>query len=285
MRTGVHPYEADNSRSGLHGQTQGSRAPPNSKPSRGYRWPPGAEFRCVRRNPENEANCRVLCCLLLFTGSIMLAFAHIGITLGAATLLTNLVPHRSSLKDVKGEDDDFITERCQTATVGVRLSLSGVSWLRKLRRYADVRFILVGSLLPDIIDKPVGQVFFRETFSNGRIFSHSLLFVVALGIPGIYLYRRYHNTWLSALTFGSLMHLVLDKMWQNPQALLWPFRGLAFQRELLTDWLTNAIMTPLTTQPAVYVPELVGLVVIAWFIWVLLRRKTVFAFLRYGQIR
>jgi hypothetical protein len=31
----------------------------------------------------------------------MLAFAHIGITLGAATLLTNLVPHRSSLKDVK----------------------------------------------------------------------------------------------------------------------------------------------------------------------------------------
>jgi len=215
----------------------------------------------------------------------MLPFAHIGITLGTATLLANLVPRRPFPKKVAEADGGSVAERPQTATTGVEPSAPGVSWLHALRRYADIRFILVGSLLPDIIDKPVGQVFFRETFSTGRIFSHSLLFVVVLGITGIYLYRRYHKTWLTVLAAGSLMHLVLDTMWQNPQTLLWPFLGFDFKKIVLTDWVTHTIVTPITTRPAVYVPELVGLTVVVWFAWVLLRRKTIFAFLRHGQIR
>ena len=215
----------------------------------------------------------------------MLPLAHIGITLGTATLLANLVPRRPFSRKVAEADDGLVTERRQTATAGVGPSAPGVSWLHALRRYADIRFILLGSLLPDIIDKPVGQVLFRETFSTGRIFAHTLLFVVVLGITGIYLYRRYHKTWLTVLAAGSLIHLVLDTMWQSPQALLWPFLGFYFQRIVLTDWVTHTIVTPITTKPAVYVPEMVGLAVVVWFGWVLLRRKTIFAFLRHGQVR
>jgi len=214
----------------------------------------------------------------------MLPFAHIGITLGTATLLANLVPRWPSLREVKEEEGGLVTERCQTATAGVGPSVRGVSWLHALRRYADIRVILVGSLLADIIDKPVGQVFFRETFSNGRIFSHSLLFVVALGMTGTYLYRRYHKTWLTALAAGSLMHLVLDRMWQRPQTLLWPLYGFAFPRADITDWLSRVVWARLT-EIEVCVLELVGIAVVAWFAWVLLRRKTIFAFFRYGQIR
>ena len=215
----------------------------------------------------------------------MLPFAHIGITLGTATLLANLMPRRLFSNKVVEADDGLVTERPQAAIAGVGPSAPGVSWLHALRRYADIRLILVGSLLPDIIDKPVGQLFFRETFSTGRIFSHTLLFVVVLGITGIYLYRRYHKTWLTVLAAGSLMHLVLDTMWQNPQTLLWPLLGFDFQRIVLTDWVTHTIVTPITTKPAVYVPEMVGLAVVVWFGWVLLRRKTIFAFLRHGQVR
>ena len=234
---------------------------------------------------EKGFNCWVLYCLLLFKRSVMLLFAHIGITLGTATLLANLVPRRPFSNKVAEVDDGSVTEHRQTATAVIESSAPGVSWFHALRRYADIRFILVGSLLPDIIDKPVGQVFFRETFSNGRIFSHSLLFVLALGVPGIYLYRRYHKTWLTALAAGSLMHLVLDSMWRSPRTLLWPLYGFTFPRADITDWLSRVIWASLTTHPEVYVPELVGLTVVVCFAWVLLDRKTIFAFLRHGQIR
>ena len=32
----------------------------------------------------------------------------------------------------------------------------------------DYRFILLGSILPDLIDKPIGNVFLSHIFSNGR---------------------------------------------------------------------------------------------------------------------
>jgi hypothetical protein len=214
----------------------------------------------------------------------MLLFAHIGITLGTATLLANLVPHRSSLREVKEEEERPVVERCQTASATVGSSGPGVSWIHTLRKYADIRFILVGSLLPDIIDKPVGLVLFRETFSNGRIFSHSLLFIVALGITGVFLYRRYHRSWLAALAAGTFMHLILDQMWHSPRTLLWPLYGFAFPRADITDWLSGLIRVWFTELEA-YVPELVGLAVLGWFLWVLVRGKTLFAFLRHGQIR
>jgi len=214
----------------------------------------------------------------------MLLFAHIGITLGTATLLANLVPRRSFVREVTEEEGASVAERRQTAPATVGSSGPGVSWIHTLRKYADIRFILVGSLLPDIIDKPVGLVLFKEMFSNGRIFSHSLLFTILLGITGVFLYRRYHRSWLAALAAGTFMHLVLDQMWHSPQTLLWPLYGFAFPRADIAGWFSGVIRVWFT-ELEVYVPELVGLAVVVWFAWVLLRRKTVFAFLRHGQIR
>jgi len=119
-------------------------------------------------------------------------------------------------------------------------------------------------MLPDIIDKPVGQFLFRETFGSGRIFSHSLLFNVLLAF--------------------SFIHISLDRMWQTPRTLFWPFQGLTFERADLTGWFGNLFQT-MVSEPAVFVPELIGLIVVVVFGWFLIRRKTLIPFIRFGQIR
>jgi inner membrane protein len=76
----------------------------------------------------------------------MLILAHTGITLGAAAVIA------STAKDRR---------------------LIPKSWLspfRALSGYLDIRLLLVGSVLPDIIDKPVGLYFFRESLGSGRIY-------------------------------------------------------------------------------------------------------------------
>src|SRR4030043_727323 len=102
----------------------------------------------------------------------MLLFAHPGITLGAATLIADAVNRKPS-------------------------------WFASLSRYLDIRWLMVGSLLPDIIDKPVGQYFFRDTFNNGRIFSHTLLFFIVLTAIGFFLYKRHCHIWMLSLAAGT----------------------------------------------------------------------------------
>ena len=210
----------------------------------------------------------------------MLLFGHTGITLGAATLLAGTLTDRRLAKIAKSEAAESSS---QEAITGKTAASHKASWFTSLGRYIDIRLLLVGSLLPDAIDKPVGQYFFRETLSNGRIYCHTLLFLLLIAVSGWYLYQRRRKIWLLILSFGTFTHLILDRMWENPRTLLWPLYGFFFQKVELAGWLLNRIRA-LFTDPEVYVPELVGAAVIAWFIWTLLRRRKVYAFLRYGQV-
>jgi len=139
-------------------------------------------------------------------------------------------------------------------------------------------------LLPDIIDKPIGQVLFRETFNNGRIFCHTLLFLVLVTVAGLFFYRRKGKTWLLAFSFGTLTHLVFDQIWRSPRTLLWPLLGYNFESVDLTDWI-GKIWHVLFTDAAVYIPELIGLLILFWFMWVLLYRRNTYAFIRYGRVK
>jgi hypothetical membrane protein len=143
--------------------------------------------------------------------------------------------------------------------------------------------VLVGSLLPDIIDKPVGMLLFRNFFSNGRIFSHTLLFLAILTVAAVYLYRKKGQTWLVALSFGTFIHLILDGMWLAPRTLLWPVYGWAFERIDLSHWPQDWLYD-LMTNPGVYIPEITGAtVLIIFMIWLVYRRK-VYAFVTKGEI-
>ena len=185
----------------------------------------------------------------------MLIFGHPGLTLGAAALLAGAASHKQR----------------------------DISWFDRLARYLDIRLLLVGSLLPDIIDKPVGQYFFRRTFENGRIFSHTLLFLFLLAAAGYYLYRRHRQAWLLTLAAGTFTHLVFDGLWTSPQTLFWPLLGFTFPRAELTGWAAH-IWRELFSDPAVYVPELIGLGVLLWFGLTLAVRRRMGAFLIKGKV-
>jgi inner membrane protein len=184
----------------------------------------------------------------------MLLFAHTGITLGAAAVISSAANYRGK-----------------------------AAWTASLSKYLDIRLLVIGSMLPDIIDKPVGQYFFRETFENGRIFSHTLLFLLLLAAGGWLLHRQKKAGWLLALAAGTLAHLVLDQMWNIPQTLLWPLMGWQFPAEDLTGWGEN-ILRSLFSNPMTIVTESIGLIILVWFAVMVAKRKQIGAFLKTGRV-
>ena len=187
----------------------------------------------------------------------MLLLGHVGLTLGTAALVAG-------------------------ARRGNRFKPA--LWITSLGSYIDIRLLIIGSLLPDIIDKPVGQVFFKETFSQGRIFSHTLLFLILVTLGGLFMYFRHNRVGLLTIASGAFSHLIFDQIWRTPQTLLWPLYGFTFPRAELGEWVPN-ILTALLTSPQVYLPELGGGIILLWFGVMLLRRKKAYAFIRYGRVR
>ena len=211
----------------------------------------------------------------------MLLFGHIGITLASAALGFGL---KDKLRP--GIMEGGVEETLQTRDTSPSKTQSDnkTSFLRSLANRMDVRFLLVGSMLPDIIDKPIGIYLFRETFSSGRIFSHTLLFLILVTVAGLLIRKYSGKTWGLTLSFGVLLHLILDQMWNTPKTLFWPIFGIAFERMDPTYWLGN-ILQALLKEPEVYVPEIIGLIVFIWFVWELLHRRAIIRFLRQGRVQ
>ncbi|OGO31061.1 MAG: hypothetical protein A2Z29_08230 [Chloroflexi bacterium RBG_16_56_11] len=158
-----------------------------------------------------------------------------------------------------------------------------VSWWGSLAGYVDIRFLMFGSLLPDIVDKPIGHFIFRDTFNNGRIFAHTLLFFLLLSAAGFFLYRRRHSVWMLTLAAGTLAHLALDAMWYIPATLFWPLMGFEFEKIDLESWLPG-LLQALVSDPVVFAGEMVGLAVVLWLGLVLFRRKKIGVFIRSGKM-
>jgi inner membrane protein len=213
----------------------------------------------------------------------MFLLAHAGITLGCTLIVTNLVKKsyiQSSLPQETIATGTSLNPQQEHATDCVYTTTSR---LADLITHIDYRLLLLGSLLPDIIDKPVGGFFFQDLFSNGRIFSHTLLFLIALVLASIFIYRKRGKTWLVVISFGVFFHLILDSMWRQPKTLLWPLYGFSFERINLSNWLLNRL-NDLQSDPAVYISELLGaLILVNFFVW-LMKRKQFYAFVRSGSV-
>lgn len=129
----------------------------------------------------------------------------------------------------------------------------------------DVRFLLLGALLPDLIDLPIGTVLLADRYSTGELWAHSLLIPTLYMIAVLLLTRRGgRRRAFMAVGVGWLFHLLLDGMWVNQEVLFWPFFGdipageapfwrLAWDRALSDPWR--------------WVKELIGLSYLVW-LWV-----------------
>jgi inner membrane protein len=213
----------------------------------------------------------------------MLLFGHTGITLGAAVLLNSVLAKRHTAVAKTNTSREQAAPSPSLPTSRNSSSVSIVSWFTSLAGRIDIRLLLVGSLLPDIIDKPVGHFLFPDVFGTGRIFCHTLLFLILITLVGLCLYWTRNKTWLLVLSFGTFMHIILDVIWLDPRTFLWPLYGLTFERICLNTWIQDILCT-LLKHPIVIIPELVGAIIIIWFVLILVCRRKLCTFIRYGKV-
>lgn len=111
----------------------------------------------------------------------------------------------------------------------------------------DYRLVVVGALLPDLVDAPFG----------GARVMHTLLANVVL-LVGVMLATRHHRRArrrLLAVPIGTFIHLVLDGMWARTETFWWPFLGRRLEGGL----------PPLERPVVVLVAqELAGALALAW---------------------
>jgi len=124
----------------------------------------------------------------------------------------------------------------------------------------DPAFLAVGSMLPDIIDKPLGFMLFG-TMNHGRIFAHTLLFLLVLAALAVSI----RDIRLVSLAAGVLIHLSLDFMWDSPVILLWPLLGSFPLADYLdAEGYLQMLLLGLR-DPGVLVPECLGLAYLIYF--------------------
>jgi inner membrane protein len=212
----------------------------------------------------------------------MLLFGHIGFTLASFMVVNRVMPaeclvsRRESVKQPENQPGHLILSGC---------SFKFWNLIKAANRF-DLRFIIIGSLLPDIIDKPIGHYFFYNVFGTGILYCHTLSFVLFLSLLGTIIYKLYKNNSIFLLAFGSLIHLILDFIFLQPRIFFWPLFGLTLPRDQslpLVSWLLDLINQLLTT-PWMAIPELIGAAITIWFSWLLWRQKAFRSFILSGRI-
>jgi hypothetical protein len=151
------------------------------------------------------------------------------------------------------------------------------------RQVIDYRFVAIGSILPDLIDKPIGGFFFRNEFHNSRLFGHTLLFSGILLVIGLFLMIKNKNRSNKIFLLGicSLIHQGLDSMWLYPATFYWPFLGWKFPTRLEGKWLMEGFKR-LLSDPSYFIAEIVGAIIVIFFVVRLIKNKKVKEFLKTG---
>lgn len=205
----------------------------------------------------------------------MLLLAHTGVTLGVLNLSYRVF---SKFKRKKGKS-------VFSAKLSISLSPSpsiDPPSVNSKKWHMDYRFVLLGSMFPDIIDKPLGMLIFAGSIANGRVYTHTLFVNLILVLIGIYLIKRKKPNFF-IFSLSSCFHLVLDEMWLTPQTFFWPIYGWGFPKEDVSHWWSN-IFSALFTNPWVYVPEIIGAAIIIIFGSTLIKRRAIGKFLVEGML-
>ena len=120
----------------------------------------------------------------------------------------------------------------------------------------DLRWLLAGAILPDVVDKVVGEMLFRSYFENGRIFAHTFALALLLFVAGTYQWKRRGDSRILMLAFGVASHLVLDRIWIEPTTALWPAMG-PFLRHPTTETFFAQVLEYMR-DPTFWVAEISG---------------------------
>jgi hypothetical protein len=107
-------------------------------------------------------------------------------------------------------------------------------------------FVAIGSVLPDVIDKPLGYIIFSSTLNDGKIFFHGFIIVILFFLTGLLVWRWYKSYSFIFIAVGVLLHQIVDMMWTQPVNWYYPFFG-PYPIEAHTDYFLNALVAELTS--------------------------------------
>ncbi len=199
----------------------------------------------------------------------MFPFGHIGFTI----LLLYIVLRLNGTGGPTG------TRRLQTSKARATTEKKGHFIQISDIDHIDLRILILGVAMPDIIDKVVGHLFLADTIDNGRIMSHTLL--VAIMILALSTWRFRERGFVFGL--GWTAHLFEDMMWNTPETFAWPAFGLGFpEREFdVMNWIEA-----LRSDTFVQATEAVGIAIIIILIvrYSLLNRKAISRLIRTGHL-
>jgi hypothetical protein len=225
----------------------------------------------------------------------MLLMAHTGIAVGAASLIEQAVniinrvlPGETGYRS-KPLLDCPAADNCDAKTTTASQAENTATSQRHIFQI-DYRFILLGSMLPDLIDKPMGVLLSPIYVTNGRLITHTLLFLIIMVCLGSIIAVKQRKLWGLYIIFGVLVHLVLDSMWLEPVVLFWPALGFSFPQTPGTGWdawILEALKTwrdMLFLEPQTYMPEIAGSIILIYFAAGIIIRKRVREFIYRGNI-
>ncbi|OPX64138.1 MULTISPECIES: metal-dependent hydrolase [unclassified Methanoregula] len=86
-------------------------------------------------------------------------------------------------------------------------------------------FCAIGSVLPDIVDKPLGLIVLKSVLDASRIYFHSLVILFLFLLTGLFVWRYYHSNSFLCVALGIFLHQILDFMWNSPDRWFYPFLG------------------------------------------------------------
>ena len=142
------------------------------------------------------------------------------------------------------------------AHVGLTLACS------RLLHHVNLAALALGSMLPDIIDKPLGLIAFGSP-NMGRTIAHTLLFLLLLAALSFHTM----DIRLISITWGVLAHLILDSIWNSPEILFWPLLGPFPEGQLLDTLSYIEMLLAGLKNPGILIPELAGFVYLLLFVY------------------
>ena len=135
-----------------------------------------------------------------------------------------------------------------------RLHTFSQPWTERL----DDRVLILGSMLPDIVDKPLALFVSPAIVGYSlRSYGHTLLFAAILLTVAIALSAWLKRDWPIAFALASAGHLALDMMWYSHRILLWPFTNPDFSPRYIHEWGPNP-------GPIYMTAEIAGVAAICW---------------------
>lgn len=193
----------------------------------------------------------------------MLIFGHVGIT----TAVIKLYEKAAKIKNPK--DNNFI----------------------------DYRIVMVGSVLPDIIDKPLIQIIYGLKSHDGHFIAHSLIFSGWAIVIGIIILIINTNKSVFLLGICSLIHQIFDKMMVMPNVFFLPNVNSSHFIVLKRLEFIHNVTIPIYTRspylrdvviyfekPYVFISEVIGIMSILYFVCKLFINKGYIKFLKYGRL-